>query len=49
MENRWRKEKNYEKRVSQAVKQFGNGRLDGTKRPVEVGKGEKNGKRRVAK
>ena len=40
LENRWRKEKNCEKGVSEAVKQFGNGRFNGTKRPVELGKGK---------
>ena len=50
LENRGRKEKNYKKGVSEAVKQFRNGRRNGAKRPVELGERKHNeGKRDIAK
>ena len=50
LENRWRKEKNYEKDAYEAAKQFWNGKINGAKRPVELGKRKNNeGKRGSAK
>ena len=42
LKNRGRKEKNYEKGTLEAVEQFSKGRLNGTKRPVELGTRKNN-------
>ena len=50
LDNRGRKEKNYQKGEKEAGKQFRNGRINGAKRFVELGKRKNNeGKRRIAK